>query len=269
MAGNLSVALEKLPAVCKRIDAFCSGWRNARENVNYEADSNGERWLLRTLAKNNLLGRVFDVGASRGNWTAMVLKLNPSAVSHCFEICSPTFQKLSSRFVQDQRVILNDFGLSASEEDIRVNYCPTETLSSMFEVVCSQNVQVMNAHVVCGRDYCAKQNITSIDLLKIDVEGAEHLVLQGFGDMLNPEQIPIVQFEYGMVNIATKYLLKDFHAYFESRGYLVGKLFPKRVRFRKYRFEDEDFKGPNFVAASHKIAPLLTLANSHCNIYGP
>jgi hypothetical protein len=55
----------------------------------------------------------------------------------------------------------------------------------------------------------------------------------------------------------TKFLLKDFYDLFESRGYRLGKLYPDFVGFQKYRFEDEDFRGPNYVAASPEVAALL------------
>ena len=82
-------------------------------------------------------------------------------------------------------------------------------------------------------------------------------MLRGFGDLLSPGRVPVVQFEYGMINIVTKFLLRDFYTHFEDRGYRVGKLFPGYVRFRPYRFQDEDFLGPNYVAASPDVAPLL------------
>ena len=228
-----------------------------QDNFNYDHDSNGERWILKTLADAKLLTNAFDVGANQGDWTALVLEVNPSAVVHSFEICPPTFQKLSTRFAEDKRVILNESGLSDSEGEIEMKYSTDDTLSSMFEVVCSQRVQAIRAKVTRGKDYCLRRNLEAISFLKVDVEGAEHLVLSGFDDLLNPARIPIVQFEYGMVNIVTKFLLRDFYSFFERRGYKVGKLFPKRVRFRDYRFEDEDLRGPNFVAASAERVPLL------------
>jgi Methyltransferase FkbM domain len=127
----------------------------------------------------------------------------------------------------------------------------------MFQVVLPQRVECLRGRVVRGADYCAEHGISTIDCLKIDVEGAEHLVLQGFGDLLTPNRIPVIQFEYGMVNIVTKFLLRDFYQLLEGRGYRVGKLFPRQVRFREYRFRDEDFLGPNYVAASADVAPLL------------
>ena len=99
--------------------------------------------------------------------------------------------------------------------------------------------------------------IENIDLLKIDVEGAEPSVLSGFGDGIHPNKTPVVQFEYGRVNIENKFLLRDSYIYFRERGYLVGKLLQEGVRTREYSAWDEDFLGPNYVAIRPDLAPLL------------
>ena len=61
------------------------------------------------------------------------------------------------------------------------------------------------------------------------------------------------------INISTKKLLLDFYNYFESKGYIVGKIFPKCVEFRKYEFKYEDFLGPNFIAVKKTETDLIKL----------
>jgi len=247
------------PKLREKADAICVEYHQLHENFNYDFDTNGESWLLQTLARQGCLGTVFDVGANHGDWAARVLEANPNASVHCFEICPPTFQKLSKHLSASKgKIILNPFGLSDAPGEIKIKYCPDgDGITTMFDVVLPGNVEAVNAKVASGKDYCAEQGIKSIDLLKMDVEGAEHLVLKGFGDLLVPDNVPVVQFEYGMLNILTKFLLRDFYQFFEGRGYKVGKLFPRFVRFREYRFQDEDFRGPNYIAASPRITDLL------------
>jgi hypothetical protein len=84
--------------------------------------------------------------------------------------------------------------------------------------------------------------------LKLDVEGAEHLVLQGLDEALSERRIRFVQFEYGRVNILTRFLLRDFYTLFATHGYVVGKIFPDHVDIRDYDLNDEDFLGPNYLA---------------------
>jgi len=247
-----------IPGISHTLDSVCVDFHRLNENFNYDYNSNGEKWLLEQLARQKLLSFCFDVGANHGDWTAMILANNPGATVHCFEICPETYRKLAARFPADKRVVLNSAGLSDQAGDIEVQYClDSDGLSSMFEVVCSTNIRKTAAKVIRGGDYCKERGIGKIDFLKMDVEGAEHLVLNGFGELLRPHCVPVIQFEYGMVNIATKFLLRDFHALLEARGYKVGKLFPDHVRFREYRFQDEDFLGPNYIAAAPELAVKL------------
>ncbi len=261
-ARRIDFILKPFPKLRKKIEYIGAKYHQIQENWDYDIDYNGERWLAQTLASHNLLKTVFDIGANRGDWAAMVLEANPEAKIHCFEICTPMFQKLAARFSggkwKNQNIFLNSFGLSDSPSEIQIKYYPDgDGGGTMFEVVDPQKVEMINAKVLRGKDYCTSLNIGSIDCLKMDVEGAEHLVLRGFDDMITSASVPVVQFEYGMGNIVTKFLLMDFYAYFESRGYKVGKLFPESVRFREYRFQDENFLGPNYIAASPQIASLL------------
>ena len=258
-AKRLNSVLSCFPKLRRKIDSICVEYHQIQENLDYDINSNGERWLVQTLVGQNLLKNVFDVGANHGDWAALVLQANPQATIHCFEICPPTFQKLSTHLSAHKgNVVLNPFGLSDSAGDIKIKYCPDgDGGTTMFDTVLNLRTETISARVTRGKDYCVEHGIKTIDCLKLDVEGAEHLVLRGFDNLLTPAKVPVVQFEYGLVNILTKFLLRDFYAFFESRGYRVGKLFPTSVRFREYRFHDEDFLGPNYVAAGPRLAELL------------
>jgi FkbM family methyltransferase len=241
----------RFPRIAKRLDHAAVLFHRMHENENGNRQTNGEAWLLQTLAAAGKLSTVFDVGAHRGDWTALALEANPQAVVHCFEICPPTFERLAARYRGDTRVFTNPFGLFETAGEIPVKYCPeADFLSSAVEIVLVPDAKTILARVERGGAYCVRQGLKHIDLLKLDVEGAEHMVLRGFGEMVTPDQIPVIQFEYGQVNIVSKFLLRDFHAFFNERGYRVGKLFPGFVRFRTYRYDVVDFIGYNYVAAA-------------------
>ena len=82
-----------------------------------------------------------------------------------------------------------------------------------------------------GDEFLAQEGIAAIDFLKLDVEGAEHLVLQGLEANLRKQSVRFVQFEYGQKDILTHFLLRDFYHLFGSYGYIVGKIFPDYVEF--------------------------------------
>ena len=106
------------------------------------------------------------------------------------------------------------------------------------------------------------QNIASVDFLKLDVEGAEYDALLGFENAIKQGTIKAVQFEYGYINISTKKLLIDYYTFFEANGYVLGKVFPKMVEFRKYHFKYEDFIGPNFIAVKKTETELIKMLSN-------
>lgn len=74
-----------------------------------------------------------------------------------------------------------------------------------------------------------------IDLLKIDVGGAEWRVLNGLGSMLGAGQIGMVQFEFGMASLVLAHrALRDFLQMLEAINFRVGKLMPRGVEFGQY-----------------------------------
>lgn len=248
---------ESWPA--RQIDAMCRTFHEAHENHSYNGAINGEDWLLERLGGAGKIGTFFDVGANRGDWAATALRAAPNSKGHCFELMPPIFELLKQRMGGETRLTLNPCGLSDSAGEVTAYYCAdNDEQSSLNPALWAKDVRKLACRVDTGAAYCAAHGVERIDLLKVDTEGAENRVFAGFGALLNPKQIPVVQFEYGMMNIDTHYLLKDFHAFFTERGYKIGKLMPRRVRFRDYARSDEDFLGPNFVAAAPELVPLLS-----------
>ena len=87
--------------------------------------------------------------------------------------------------------------------------------------------------------------INEISLLKIDTEGYENKVLNGFNKFF--KNINVIQFEYGLANLSSRYFLFDYFNDYSS-FYKIGKLYPSGVKFfEKYDLELENFIGPNFV----------------------
>ena len=220
-------------------------------NVNYDSETNGEYWLMR---RNIDAAVIFDVGANKGDWSLTCASICRHATIHAFEISPQTFERLRARTVDNVRIIANPFGLSDTDGESAINVHPNNScLTSLIAGVdqihhCSFAIE--KARVAIGDEYCSARAIEHIDLLKIDTEGAEHLVLGGFRRMLSEGRIKMIQFEYGMANLFSKFILHDFYLLLEPYGFAIGKLFPNRIDFRPWRPEDEDFRGPNFVAAA-------------------
>ncbi len=231
-------------------------FRNAHDNWNYDSETNGEFDLLRRL-KPLPLKTLFDVGANLGEWSTEAVACFPTADIHAFEIVPATYAGLTAQIANMGAVNCHDFGLSDRDGAATLNYAPgNDQVSSLFTVDRIHDVPFVQLDVAVRRGdaFCAEKGIDSIDFLKIDVEGSEHLVLDGFGSMFDEGRIGLIQFEYGMVNIFTHKLLVDYWPMLESRNYRIGKLMPSGVSFGAYSPRAEDFRGANYIAV-HESRP--------------
>ena len=221
-------------------------------------ESNGELLLLDRLRKLNIK-TVFDVGANRGDYSKACLSRFPDALIHAFEIVPATFNKLNANLASYGRVQLNEYGLSNTSGTLEINYNPDhDGASSLLDevtVIHDASWRKVPVRVTTGDEYTDNKSISLIDLLKIDVEGAENLVLEGFRNTLAQGRISSIQFEFGLANIFSKFLLKDFWYLLGEHGFILGPIMPDGVDFKDYNPCDEDFQGtPNFFAV-HKGCP--------------
>jgi FkbM family methyltransferase len=217
-------------------------------NASYKPHKNGERWVLAQL-RDEPIRSVLDVGANVGDWALLAAELLPHATVRALEIVPATFARLRERVSDHHRIRCFSLGLADRHGRLAIHYDPGASTHATFtEYPRSWTGQLIDCQVTTGDAFIRAQGIERVDFLKIDVEGAEHLVLAGLAESLRARRVRFVQFEYGRVNILTKFLLRDFHELFRRYGYVVGKIFPDFVDFRAYDLGDEDFLGPNYLA---------------------
>jgi hypothetical protein len=144
---------------------------------------------------------------------------------------------------------------------LEINYNPDDDgKSSIIEGASIHNAkwQKLQVDAITGDSYVTRSDISQIDLLKMDVEGAEHLVLDGLSETLSAGKIRTIQFEFGMVNIYSRFLLKDYWSLLSGYGFTIGPIMPDGVAFMDYDPCNEDFRGPpNFVAVHRSQSPII------------
>lgn len=223
------------------------------DNFDYELDTNGEAWLIRRVADLGVGRCWFDVGANVGDWSKRAAATGVTV--HAFEIVPSTARQL--RAAVPDGVVVNEVGLLDQPGTVKVNHYPDFSAGSGITDYPHGDAQVVECEVTTGDAYCEAHGIDRIGFLKIDVEGVEHRVLAGFDRMLAEARIEVIQFEYGQTSIHTRFLLADFYDLLVPHGYRIGKLHPTWVDFRGYDYGQEDFTGPNYVAARPALAAEL------------
>jgi FkbM family methyltransferase len=245
------------------------GWKNKQ----YAVELNGEEALLARL-KPFAPKVLLDVGANVGEWALAAHRQVPEAQVHCFEIAPPTAARLARAMAEaGANAVVNDFGLGAEEGSVTLYFTPDYTLGAStvrgaMEITAREqgiaDIQEVAARITTGDAYLERNNIDHVDFLKIDVEGAEPQVLAGFSASLARGAIDLVQFEYGPLNLSSRWLLADAYEFFRAHGYWLGKLYPEGIAFKSYDHADEDFIGPNYVACRELRVDLISAL--HCPV---
>ena len=238
------------------------------EGFTYSFKKNGEEWLLNALASSGV-NTVFDVGANVGAWSEIASNKFPSANIHSFEISQRSFKSLQKLHANNHRIKLNNFGLGNDKGEFEYkDYGVNSGVNSLIIDADFHDKTIepalIKATVEIGDDYCKSNSIKEIDILKIDVEGAEHLVLKGFSDMLSEGAIKVIQFEYGYTHGDAKFLIKDFYKLLEGYDYLLGPLKPNGVLFMDFDYALNDFNsGPNYVAVHKSQKDIIDKVKGH------
>jgi len=230
------------------------------ENRNHDIYSNGELRVIKKLSTLNPLV-IIDGGANIGRYSLEVDKQCSNVSVYSFEPVESTFRILENNTKDNGQITPVMKGLYSGNTKKEINIFPGISHSSIYDLkaVPFEKVDSETIELVSGDQFMAENGIDSVDLLKLDVEGAEYRALEGFKNAFHNKKIKMVQFEYGYINITTRKLLLDFYEFFESYGYITGKVFPKKVKFRPYKFKYEDFMGPNFVAVGKTDTELIEL----------
>lgn len=231
------------------------------QNADLDLSTNGELNVLRSLASADVR-TAFDVGANIGDWSIEALHAWPRAQVHAFEVFPDTFERFKTRVDEARltaRVTVNPYGLGDCDGPERMYYFPDHP-----ELTCDRprhdglESVTFEARLTRGDDYVLSHGIGRIDFLKIDVEGAEYRVLQGFSTSIAGGCIDCIQFEYGAFSIQTRVMLADYYAMLADR-YWVGKIYPSYVDFINYTWTLEGFRFANFVAVSRARPDLRRL----------
>jgi len=235
------------------------------ENRNHDIFSNGEVYVLKQLSHLNPK-IILDVGANIGNWGREAAHLCQSATIYCFEPVPATFDKLNSMIQSEHIANIKTImkGIYSKTTNIQINqFISSDEHASLYDVKGAGYItsEATLIDLINGDEFLNAEKFDFVDFVKLDIEGAEMDALQGFVKSIKKRKIRMIQFEYGYINITTKNLLLDYYEFFEEYGYILGKLYPKHVEFRKYSFKDEDFIGPNYIAIRNdddELKALLT-----------
>jgi FkbM family methyltransferase len=137
-----------------------------------------------------------DIGANIGCYSLLLAKLAPAGRVFAFEPSDFNFHLLHLNRALNDLGNLEIINLALADKNGEQEFCVAEdSCFSSFRNTCRKKIsQVVNVKTETLDNFVRRSGIAKINFIKIDVEGAEKLVLQGASDVLarlKPEMIMV------------------------------------------------------------------------------
>jgi len=141
---------------------------------------------------------VFDIGANIGMWSIGAARRTGAAGKvHAFEPLNSNFARLEENLALNgtTNVLPHQVAVMDRAGDFKFYPSPNNNSGVGRIVVDDWSGPHCLVEGITVDEYCARERILSVNLLKLDVEGAEYLVLKGATGLLSSPLAPTIVFE--------------------------------------------------------------------------
>lgn len=197
---------------------------------------------LNYILKDEVEPIIFDVGAHIGQTLDLYIKEFNNFKIYSFEPFYKSFKVLSQKSSNYSFASSYNFGFSDKKESAKFysyiapnddDYSQMNSLFKQkdkslsewgFEEIGEINEEICEFDTI--DNFCNNNSITNIDLLKIDVQGAEYKVLKGATQLLKSKKIKTIILEIIIAsNYENLWKLSDYIDYFEKLDYELYGLY--------------------------------------------
>ena len=176
--------------------------------------------MLKDKISNN--PTIFDVGGNKGQSIEKYLNIFDKPIIHSFEPIKTEFNYMCSKFKNNNNIFINNFALGNKTEEKEFNLTAKTGNSSFNKINLGTDwlklrskqfntseegyvTSVQKVNVIKLDDYCEDNNISIIDLVKIDTQGYEDKVLEGSLNLIKQNKIKAIVTEIMFDNVYEKY----------------------------------------------------------------
>ena len=199
---------------------------------------------------------MMDVGSNIGLITLAVLHDNPTISSYCFEPSTYAYQSFQ-RTIKinhlERSVILSRLGLWNRAQTLTfhthgINNALGDGVHDTKRAGTAEKIKIQTTTLDA---YIKRHAIKKVDLIKVDVEGAEKMVLEGAVDTIRAFH-PVIIFEANPVNLKAYSLLPDD----------IYDFFDGTLNYNIYSLDQKRLKKEDFVKITKKIDNYMGVFNA-------
>lgn len=136
----------------------------------YETKSDSKRTNI-VLKEGEIL---FDLGGYKGDYSADILIKNKNITAYIFEPVKKYADNIKKRFENYRNVLVYQFGLSDSNQDIIINI-QEESSSFIKEIQSKEKEKTIIKDI---HEFLIENKIQKIGLMKVNIEGSEYPLLE-------------------------------------------------------------------------------------------
>ena len=195
----------------------------------------------------------FDIGANIGWYTTLFQKLvGEKGEVHAFEPVPFIFEHLNRNVKLNEppeNVRLNNLALGDVKKDVDLHLFPNlpNGHASISNFGRSDDLEVFSSRMTTLDTYLSENSIGNVSLIKIDIEGAELMMLKGASKLFDQIKLPVFEIEMALATTSGfGYLPNDLIEYIRSRAdfrfFAIHEKFPN---LREIRGFDPDDIGAN------------------------
>ena len=181
--------------------------------------------------------RIFDVGANIGQTAQKFAKAYPQAEIHSFEPHPRTFEKMRANTASLPRVRPVQAAVGSKPGEATLFSNVFDQTNSLLPLTANADEftltpdyvkpdTTVTVPVITIDDYCAKNGITEIDLLKTDAEGHDLEVIRGAAGFMAKTVVPVIYTEVFFVPVfENQPLFPEIYEYLYKNDYRLVDIY--------------------------------------------